>query len=135
MRRGNERQVVISTEETNQEILHLRQEILRLKEASFGGQATKGNPVNIFANHTREPKISLPKKFDGTRSKFRGFVQQVKLFLRLHPSRNPHGITQVGFVGTLLSCNALSWFAPLIEKTSPLLSNLDAFLEALTAPF
>src|ERR1700694_5309244 len=69
MRRENERQVVISTEETNQEILHLCQEILRLKEASSGGQATQGNPVNIFANHTREPKISLPEKFDGTRSK------------------------------------------------------------------
>jgi hypothetical protein len=37
----------------------------------------------------------MPEKFDGTRSKFRGFVQQVNLFLQLHPSRYPDDSTQV----------------------------------------
>ena len=27
----------------------------------------------------REPRVSLPKKFDDTRSKFRGFVNQIRL--------------------------------------------------------
>ena len=30
-------------------------------------------------NSTKEPKISLPSKFDGTRSQFRGFLNQVRL--------------------------------------------------------
>lgn len=77
----------------------------------------------------------MPEKFDGTKLKFRGFVQQVKFFLSLHPTRYLDGITQVGFIGTLLSCNALFWFAPLMEKISPLLKNLNAFMEAFTATF
>jgi hypothetical protein len=38
---------------------------------------------------TEEPKFIISEKFDGTRSKFRDFVQQVNLFLRLHPSHYP----------------------------------------------
>jgi hypothetical protein len=38
------------------------------------------------AGNAKEPKFIMPKKFDGTRSKFRDFVQQVNLFLGLHPS-------------------------------------------------
>ena len=30
-------------------------------------------------NSTKEPKISLSSKFDGTRSQFRGFLNQVRL--------------------------------------------------------
>jgi hypothetical protein len=63
--------------------------------------------------HAREPKFIMPEKFDGTRSKFRGFVQQVNLFLRLHLSRYPDDSTQtVAFIGSLLSGSAFSWFAP-----------------------
>ena len=80
-------------------------------------------------------QISMPEKFDGTRSKFRGFLQQVKLYLRLHPFQYPDGFTQVGFIGALLSGSALSWFAPLMEKDSRILYDLNAFLEAFTATF
>jgi hypothetical protein len=67
---------------------------------------------NVPANNAWEPKFIIPEKFDGTRSKFRGFVQQVNLFLCLHPSRYLDDSTQVTFIGSLLSGNALSWFAP-----------------------
>ena len=41
----------------------------------------------------------------------------------------------VGLVGTLLTDQALSWFAPLFEKRSPILSNFEAFLEAFEEAF
>ena len=85
--------------------------------------------------HVKEPKVSMPEKFDGTRSKFRGFVQQVRLLIRLQHDRYPDGASQVGLVGTLLSGTALSWFAPLLEKESPLLYNFDAFLKEFAATF
>jgi hypothetical protein len=69
------------------------------------------------ATHAREPKFIMPEKFDGTRSKFRGFVQQVNLFLRLHPSCYPDDSTQVAFIGSLLSGSTLSWFAPFLVYT------------------
>ena len=131
----NGRQTTMAFEETNNEIESLRQEVLRLREASINGQVAHANPVSTPILNIKEPKVSMPEKFDGTRSKLRGFVQQVKLFLRLHPLRYPDGTTQVGFVGTLLSSTTLSWFAPLMERNSPLLNDLDAFLEALTATF
>jgi len=49
------------------------------------------------------------QKFDEIKLKFWGFVQQVKLFSCVHPSRYSDGILEVGFVGILLSDTALSW--------------------------
>jgi hypothetical protein len=77
----------------------------------------------------------MPDKYDGTRANFRGFMQQVRLYLRLYHFHYPDGFTQVAFIGTLLSGNARSWFASLLEKDSPILYNLEAFMERLTATF
>ena len=72
-------------------------------------------------NSPREPNISLPTKFDGTRSLFRGFFNQVRLAIQLHPNRYAIDVAHVGLVGTLLSGTILAWFAPLLEKKTPLL--------------
>ena len=47
---------------------------------------------------------------------------------RLQPRQYPTEASQVGFIRTLLSGVVLSWFAPLLEKNSPLLEDLDDFL-------
>lgn len=83
----------------------------------------------------KEPRVSLPDKFDGTRSKFRGFVNQIRLITVLQPERYPTEESRVGLVGTLLTGQALSWFAPLFEKRSPILSNFETFLEAFVEAF
>ena len=41
----------------------------------------------------------------------------------------------MGLVGTLLSGSALAWFAPLLEKESPLLNNFEEFLSEFKACF
>lgn len=92
-------------------------------------------PTNSHFATAKEPRISLPEKFDKTRSKFRGFVNQVRLTIRMQPMRYPTDKTQVGLIGTLLSGAALSWFAPLLENNSPLLEDLDGFLEEFTNTF
>ena len=81
----------------------------------------------------KEPKISLPTKFDGTRSQFRGFLNQVRLIIYMHPNRYPVDATRVGLVGTLLTGTALAWFALLLEKKSPKLDNFDAFINEFQA--
>ena len=83
----------------------------------------------------KEPRVSLPEKFDGTRSKFRGFINQVRLVTMLQPQRYPTEESRVGFVGTLFTGQALSWFAPLFENRSPILSNFEAFLQAFAEAF
>ena len=76
----------------------------------------------------KQPKISLPAKFDSTRSQFRGFLNQVRLVIKLHPSRYPTNVARVGLVGTLLTGTALAWFAPLLGKHSPLLEDFEGFI-------
>jgi len=82
-----------------------------------------------------EPKLGLPEKFNGTRTYFRDFVNAVRLTILLQPKRYPDGRSQVGFLGSLLIGPALSWFAPLIEQSSPLLGNFDAFLKVFEETF
>ena len=84
------------------------------------------------SNKAKEPRVSLPEKFDGTCSKFRGFVNQVRLITMLQPQRY---LARVGLVGTLLTGQALSWFAPLFEKNVAILSNLEAFFGAFSKAF
>ena len=83
----------------------------------------------------KEPKISVPTKFDGTRSQFRGFLNQVRLIIQMHRTNYPTDASRVGLVGSLLSGSAISWFAPLLEKTSPLLSNFKEFIKDFQACF
>ena len=42
---------------------------------------------------------------------------------------------RVGLVGTLLTGQALSWFAPLLEKRSAILSSFETFMEAFVEAF
>lgn len=86
----------------------------------------------VHAQQCKEPRVSLPKKFDGTQSNFRGIINQVQLITMLQPKRHPTKESKVGLVGTLLIGLALSWFAPLFEQRSPILSKFKTFLEAMT---
>ena len=86
-------------------------------------------------NSPRESKISLPTKFDGRRSLFRGFLNQVCLVIQLHPNRYPTDAAHVGLVGTLLCGMTSAWFAPLREKKSLLLKDVEAFVKDFQASF
>ncbi|KAG0611152.1 hypothetical protein M758_7G119800 [Ceratodon purpureus] len=77
----------------------------------------------------------MPEKFDGTRSKFRGFIDQVQLITMLQPERYPTEESKVGLVGILLTGSALSWFAVDFEQRSPILTNFETFIAALTEAF
>ena len=112
-------------EELSQRVHQLEATILSLREQASGAQ-----------NSPREPKISLPAKFnDGTRSLFQGFLNQVRLVIQLHPNRYPTDVARVGLVGTLLCGTTLAWFAPLLEKKSPLLEDFEAFVKEFQASF
>ena len=56
---------------------------------------------------SKEPQVSVPGKLDGTRSKFRGFVNQIRLVIFLQPECYPIEESQVGLVETVLARQAL----------------------------
>jgi hypothetical protein len=69
------------------------------------------------------------------RLKFRGFVSQVRLIMQLHPCRYFDDTTRVRFVGTLLTGTAATWFAPILETSSLLLQDFNAFMAEFEAMF
>jgi hypothetical protein len=77
----------------------------------------------------------LPEKFDGTHLKFRGFVSQVRLIMQLHPRRYFDDTTCVGLIGTLLTGTAVARFVPILETSSPLLQDFNAFMAEFEAMF
>ena len=111
-------------EEFTQRVQQLESTIVALQQQRAEGQGV-----------IKEPKISLPAKFDGSRAHFRGFLNQVRLVIQMHPTRYPTDSSRVGLVGTLLTGIALSWFAPLLETNSPLLNNFEEFIKEFKACF
>lgn len=74
-----------------------------------------------------EPHVSLPNKFDGSRGNCRNFVNQVKLIFLLQPRRYADDATRIGFIGTLLTGPAATWYSPHFESGSSIMSNLELF--------
>ena len=111
-------------EEFTRRVQQLESTIVILQQQRVEGQGS-----------IKEPKISLPAKFDGSRAHFRGFLNQVRLVIQMHPTRYPTDASRVGLVGSLLSGIALSWFAPLLETNSPLLHNFEEFVKEFKACF
>jgi hypothetical protein len=110
---------------------HLQQENAALRDSVNRMQDQPQPPALVpaaLAMVAPEPKISLPEKFDGTRPKFRGFISQVRLIIQLHPCRYLDDTTHVGFIGTLLTGTAAAWFAPILETSSLLLQDFNAFM-------
>jgi hypothetical protein len=117
---------------------HLQQENVTLRDSVNCMQDQPQPPAPVpaaLAMVTLEPKISLPEKFDGTRPKFRGFVSQVPLIIQLHPRHYLDDTTRVRFVGTLLTGTTAAWFVPILETSSPLLQDFDAFMAEFEAVF
>ncbi len=57
------------------------------------------------------------------------------MIIFLQPQRYPTKESRVGLIGTLLKEQALSWFAPLFEMRSPILSNFEVFFETFAEAF
>jgi hypothetical protein len=117
-------QILVAFEHLQQENAVLRDSVTRLQN-----QPPPLAPVPpALAMVAPEPQISLPEKFGGTHLKFRSFVSQVHLIMQLHPRRYFDDTTRVGFVGTLLTGTAVAWFTPILETSSPLLQDFNAFM-------
>ncbi|GGV54058.1 hypothetical protein GCM10010495_82400 [Kitasatospora herbaricolor] len=55
--------------------------IKMIRTASTSATNHVPSPIVQYPISTREPRIALSEKFDGTRLKFRGFINQVQLII------------------------------------------------------
>ena len=58
-------------------------------------------PILLHPTSTIEPDVSLPDKFDDIRARFWGFINQIKLIIRLQSQRYADDFSRVGLVGPL----------------------------------
>ena len=126
---SNLEQILAVVQQLQHENANLRNSVQELQAA------TTVIPHPIVDPYAVEPNVSLPDKFDGTRSRLRGFINQIRLIIRLQPRRYSDDFRQVGLIGTLLTGQAQAWFAPLVETSSPLLNDFQAFLTEFEATF
>ena len=137
------RQIMTMLQQLKQDNDAIRQEnsLLRqqMEQLQSSHASTSAPTIQTFQveppTSAKAPKISMPDKFDGNRRKFRGFVNQVKLVFQMQPNTYHTDMIKIGFIGSLLSGPALNWFASLMEKSSPLLSNMKDFSTQFKASF
>ncbi|OMJ17865.1 Retrotransposon-derived protein PEG10, partial [Smittium culicis] len=115
------------------ELQALREENTRLQvlqEANQGSQV----PAH-FPAHAPSIRISLPERYNGDRSQFRGFTNQCRLLFFTHPDHYPSETNKVGLIISLLTGNALRWVSPYIEKGSPVLQDYELFMKEFSKVF
>lgn len=92
----------------------------------------------IKSQPAKEPKITLPDKFDGNRALYRGFINQLQLTFKMSPSRYASDHVKIATLGSLLKGDALAWYNPFIEhpeKHQLTLSTWRDFLAVMNTMF
>lgn len=72
--------------------------------------------LRLQEEKTPEPKLKLPDSYDGSRSQFRGFLNQCRLYLSMKPRTYASHRAKVGLIISLLTGPALSWATPILER-------------------
>ena len=96
---GDLQQIPLQKQQTQQQQGELTLRVQQLEATIVALQQQGSSPQGYH----KDPKIGLPMKFDGTRSQFMGFLNQVRLVIQMHPSRYPTDASRIGLIGTL-SC-------------------------------
>lgn len=108
-------------EDMETEILHLHNQLRAPPEP---------RPSNDY-----RPRPTLPEKFDGTPSKFTGFLLQCNRVFELYPTAFPTDLAKVGLITSLFIDAALTWVSPYFKTNDPILSDLPRFTTAFTSAF
>uniref|UniRef100_A0A8D0C1E7 DUF4939 domain-containing protein n=1 Tax=Salvator merianae TaxID=96440 RepID=A0A8D0C1E7_SALMN len=78
----------------------------------------------------RKCPVPLPE-FDGSRDQLPVFLAQAQLYMQLHPEDFPSDQVKVAFLIGLLTGPAAKWAMPYLLQPSPLLANVDGFMQAM----
>lgn len=108
-------QAAQATIQTENNRLQTTVEHLRHREdspATFASSATS-------SHRTHEPKVAQPEFYQGHRSKLTTFITQVKMVIKLQPTRFPTEASKVLYAGSFLRDIAFLWFQPFVAAEQP----------------
>ena len=86
---GDLQQVTMEKQQQDEELTQrVRQYEERVQQLEMALVSSQQQAVKTQGNF-KEPKISLPSRFDGTCSQFWVFLNKVRLVIQMHPTRYP----------------------------------------------
>ncbi len=114
--------------QTNLETIvqQLQQQVQVLSQQLIQNQ---NNNISVQTQPTyREPKLALPEKFNGNKKEIREFITSVNNYINLKRETYNEDYKKVGFIGSLLTGQARSWYRILVETSDECLEKYDTFL-------
>lgn len=119
-------------------------EITRLSQ--LVAQLQKGNASN--SGNTGGAKMKKPEPYDGTKDTLRGFLTQLRAYMRHYEGEFIYDHQKVMFAANQLTGSAISWFEPILrdylendepkkreKETRRIFEDYDNFEEAIKAAF
>lgn len=89
-----------------------------------------------FSTHAKEPRLSNPEFFNGSRSETKKFLTQVNLVIRGNPSRFPSESSKIIFAVSYMRGAAFTWIQPHLDNfTAGITDSFTSFCEALFTQF
>lgn len=99
---------------------------------SSSGLSSEASPALPVMMLSPEPRVPIPEKFSGDRSKFRTFRNACELYFSLLPLTFSRENTKVGFVVSLLLGDPQAWAHHLLEEHHVSLDSLSSFFDAMS---
>lgn len=113
---------------------HLQQALAELQGQLATLQRQQQSLAEPITTRQREPKIAMPEKFNGDRRNYREFMSNVRTIFRLKPSTYDTDEKKIGFIGTLLTKQALTWYR-IREENQISMDNYEVFVAAFQTAF
>ena len=124
-----------------QAVKNLQDGYLRLEgqvqDLSASGDATSASAARSSSSGPSvvmlppEPRVPMPERFSGDRTKFRDFRNACQLYFALQPRTFSLEATKVGFVVSLLQGEPQNWAHRLLDENSIQTETLPIFFQAM----
>jgi Retrotransposon gag protein len=92
-----------------------KEKVQALMEFKLTTELETDSNGKVVKKEMKEPKIGNPPRFSGERSKFRSFINQFELIVKLQKSRFLNDAAVIDYLGTLLDGDAMSWYNRFLE--------------------
>ena len=125
---------MVTNAELQQEVTELREAIRQLREAT----ATSSRPSSSTPSPPpvrKEPKLPEPPEFDGKPPEYATFINHCDLYFRMRPVTFDSDYVKVAYVISRCRHAPAEWGHSLIESSSHLLHDYDAFKEQMASMY
>ena len=127
---------MVTNAELQREVNELRETVRRLEEAVESSRSSQSSRSSTPPLPTRkEPKLPEPPEFDGKPSEYATFINHCDLYFRMRPITFDTDYVKVAYVISRCRGSPAEWGHSLLESSSPLLNNYDAFKEQLASMY